>query len=182
MLTKLMRTDVFDSLKSHVSVYEKMYQESYKGLIKHAIQDLLTKNGINVGLHHSSEHQTTTATVNESSSKPKITAAKKADQLDKKTLSELKVLYDVLENEMMNNSTVEGIPLVPSKLQREYEMLGDLGKGGFGSVLKVRNKVDKMVYAVKRIKFKHKGQRLHSTLREVRSLAKLDHQNVCRWV
>jgi len=173
MLTKLIRTDVFDSLKSHIVVYEKMYQESYKGLIKHAIQDLLNKNGIHVGLHHSAEHALSEHSIRSKS------PLKKSDQLDTKTLSELKVLYDVLENEM-NNSTIEGISLAPSKLQREYEILGDIGKGGFGSVLKVKHKIDKMVYAVKRIKFKHKGQRLHSTLREVRSLAKLDHQNVCR--
>jgi translation initiation factor 2-alpha kinase 4 len=33
-------------------------------------------------------------------------------------------------------------------------MLGMLGRGGFGEVLKVRNKLDGLLYAIKRIKLK----------------------------
>jgi hypothetical protein len=39
-----------------------------------------------------------------------------------------------------------------SRYLSDFEELGMLGRGGFGSVMKVRNKLDGLTYAVKRIK------------------------------
>lgn len=39
-----------------------------------------------------------------------------------------------------------------SRFQSDFEVLGKLGKGGFGEVVKARNKLDGVVYAVKIIK------------------------------
>jgi hypothetical protein len=39
-----------------------------------------------------------------------------------------------------------------SRFQTDFEVLGKLGKGGFGEVVKARNKLDGVVYAIKIIK------------------------------
>jgi serine/threonine protein kinase len=89
-------------------------------------------------------------------------------------------------------TTVAGtaIPLVQySRYASEYEELGPLGKGGFGSVYQCKNVLDGREYAIKKVSIRsHKGdddsrfeQRLERTLREVKILAVLDHPNIVRY-
>ena len=76
------------------------------------------------------------------------------------------------------------LPLLPvssgasSRFATEFEDLGSLGKGGFGSVVKARNRLDQMVYAVKRVRM---GRASAHTLREVFTLSRLSHPNVVRY-
>ena len=59
-----------------------------------------------------------------------------------------------------------------------------LGQGGFGAVFKVIHTLDQSQYAVKKIKFKkvHSPTKLpNKILREVRCLARLEHNNVVRY-
>eukprot|EP01083_Nonionella_stella_P216229 777496_1 len=80
-----------------------------------------------------------------------------------------------------------GLPstgLTVSRYASDFEEVGRLGEGAFGSVFKVKHKLDGRSYAVKQIKFSNVGfepliQR--KVLREVRCLAQLDHRNVCRY-
>ncbi|OLY85640.1 Eukaryotic translation initiation factor 2-alpha kinase 1 [Smittium mucronatum] len=55
-----------------------------------------------------------------------------------------------------------------------------LGKGGFGEVFEVQNKLDNRLYAVKKIKIKREST-LEKTLREIKVLARLDHPNIVRY-
>ncbi|XP_049955903.1 eIF-2-alpha kinase GCN2 [Schistocerca serialis cubense] len=69
-----------------------------------------------------------------------------------------------------------------SRIQNEFEVLKWLGKGAFGDVLKVRNKLDGGVYAIKRIELNPKNRQLNRKItREVKLLSRLNHENVVRY-
>ncbi|KAB7505006.1 eIF-2-alpha kinase GCN2 [Armadillidium nasatum] len=68
-----------------------------------------------------------------------------------------------------------------SRFLMEYDLIEMLGKGGFGHVYKVRNKVDDRIYALKRISLYHKSEATRRKMtREVKLLSSLNHENVVR--
>ena len=77
--------------------------------------------------------------------------------------------------------------LLPLKLsfpryQQEFIELDSLGKGGFGSVMRVKNVLDERLYAVKKVIFLEKFlPSLNKVLREVKTLAKVEADNVVRY-
>lgn len=66
-----------------------------------------------------------------------------------------------------------------SRYAHDFEEVGLLGKGGFGEVVKARNKLDGRFYAIKKIC--HTEDKLTSILSEVMLLARLNHQYVVRY-
>ncbi|KAG7210245.1 hypothetical protein KM043_011793 [Ampulex compressa] len=69
-----------------------------------------------------------------------------------------------------------------SRIQNEFEILKWLGKGAFGDVLKVRNKLDGGIYAIKRIELNPKNKQLNKKItREVKLLSRMNHENVVRY-
>lgn len=69
-----------------------------------------------------------------------------------------------------------------SRIHNEFEAIKWLGKGAFGDVLKVKNKLDGCVYAIKRIKLNPKNKQLNRKItREVKLLSRLHHENVVRY-
>ncbi|XP_050354452.1 eIF-2-alpha kinase GCN2 [Nymphalis io] len=69
-----------------------------------------------------------------------------------------------------------------SRLNVEFEILAWLGKGAFGDVLKVRNKLDGGFYAIKHVKLNPKSVELNKKItREVKLLSRLNHENVVRY-
>lgn len=81
-------------------------------------------------------------------------------------------------------------PILESRYLRDFEELGILGRGGFGSVYRVKHRLDGVEYAVKKIPVPasyfarirgNRQQTLDDLLREIRTLAKLDHPNVVRY-
>mmetsp|Transcript_30844 Transcript_30844/g.60194 ORF Transcript_30844/g.60194 Transcript_30844/m.60194 type:complete len:1033 (+) Transcript_30844:62-3160(+) len=57
-----------------------------------------------------------------------------------------------------------------------------LGRGGFGTVVRARNRLDKVVYAVKKVRLNRCGTtEIEQVLREVSSLALLDHPHIVRY-
>lgn len=70
-------------------------------------------------------------------------------------------------------------PSYESRYEREFEEIGKLGKGGFGEVVKARNRMEGTFYAIKKIK--HKANKLETLLSEVLSLARLNHQYIVRY-
>ncbi|OAP61321.1 hypothetical protein AYL99_03522 [Fonsecaea erecta] len=67
-----------------------------------------------------------------------------------------------------------------SRYRNEWEESTMLGKGGYGKVVRARNKLDGQYYAVKKIK-SESTKELESILREVTLLAKLNHPNIVRY-
>ncbi|NWT56645.1 E2AK1 kinase, partial [Erythrocercus mccallii] len=66
-----------------------------------------------------------------------------------------------------------------SRYLNEFEEVARLGRGGYGKVYKVRNKLDGQFYAIKKIKIKKATRRdCMKVLREVKVLAGLQHPNI----
>jgi translation initiation factor 2-alpha kinase 4 len=67
-----------------------------------------------------------------------------------------------------------------SRYVNDFDEAGRLGKGGFGQVVKARNKLDGRFYAVKKISHKSAGT-LKDTLSEIMLLSRLNHPYVVRY-
>ncbi|XP_042302367.1 interferon-induced, double-stranded RNA-activated protein kinase isoform X2 [Sceloporus undulatus] len=61
----------------------------------------------------------------------------------------------------------------------EFENIEPLGTGGYGNVFKAKHKIDKKIYAVKRVKLTDGKE--EKTKREVQALAKLVHENIVQY-
>lgn len=71
---------------------------------------------------------------------------------------------------------------IPSRYQQDFEELETIGRGGFGIVVKARNKLDGRYYAIKKIKIDGSNQALTTKmLREVTTLSRLHHQYIVRY-
>ncbi|KAJ1525913.1 hypothetical protein ONE63_009102 [Megalurothrips usitatus] len=68
-----------------------------------------------------------------------------------------------------------------SRYLQDFQPVQCLGKGGFGVVFEARKKFDDCHYAVKRISLTNKEESRERVLREVKALAKLDHNNIVRY-
>ncbi|XP_012147021.2 eukaryotic translation initiation factor 2 alpha kinase Gcn2 isoform X1 [Megachile rotundata] len=69
-----------------------------------------------------------------------------------------------------------------SRIINEFEILDWLGSGAFGEVLKVKNKLDGGIYAIKRIELNPKNKQLNRKItREVKLLSRMNHENVVRY-
>lgn len=68
-----------------------------------------------------------------------------------------------------------------SRFQTDFDMLQCLGKGGFGVVFEVKNKLDDCKYAIKRIVLPKNKQSRDRVMREVKTLANCEHNNIVRY-
>lgn len=69
-----------------------------------------------------------------------------------------------------------------SRYKTDFEELESIGQGGFGEVIKVRNRLDGRYYAVKKVLLDSWDQKANSKiLREVTTLSRLHHQYVVRY-
>ncbi|XP_071832965.1 eIF-2-alpha kinase GCN2-like isoform X2 [Apostichopus japonicus] len=89
---------------------------------------------------------------------------------------------DSPSREVAEEETSEVRVLDNSRLNMEFEVLGNIGKGGFGNVFRVRNRLDGNAYAIKRIVLNPKSKELNKKItREVKLLSRLNHENVVRY-
>lgn len=68
-----------------------------------------------------------------------------------------------------------------SRYFNEFEELQLLGKGAFGAVIKVQNKLDGCYYAVKRIQVNPASRQFRRIKGEVTLLSRLNHENIVRY-
>ncbi|KAJ3150466.1 hypothetical protein HDU86_006639 [Geranomyces michiganensis] len=72
--------------------------------------------------------------------------------------------------------------LTISRYRLDFEEIEFLGKGGFGEVVKARNRIDGRFYAIKKIKLNPQDREgSKRILREVQTLSRLHHQFVVRY-
>ncbi|KAI9836633.1 MAG: hypothetical protein M1819_001267 [Sarea resinae] len=78
----------------------------------------------------------------------------------------------------------------PSRYSSDFTEVGMIGKGGYGKVYRVMNHLDGQEYAIKKISLSQKqlkrlqdggASELEALLREIRTLARLEHTNVVRY-
>ncbi|XP_058455299.1 eukaryotic translation initiation factor 2-alpha kinase-like [Malaya genurostris] len=68
-----------------------------------------------------------------------------------------------------------------SRFQEDFELVQCLGKGGFGVVFEVKNKLDDCHYAIKRVVLPNKPESKDRVMREVKTLAHCEHTNIVRY-
>nr|CAD7260206.1 unnamed protein product [Timema shepardi] len=68
-----------------------------------------------------------------------------------------------------------------SRYLTDFDPVRCLGKGGFGIVFEAKNKIDDWHYAIKRIALPNSQESRDRVMREVKALAKLDHQHIVRY-
>lgn len=91
------------------------------------------------------------------------------------TINRRRYSNNVFEHESISSSNDQKL----GRYFRDFEEVGRLGKGGFGEVVKARNRLEGTFYAIKKIK--HRADKLESLLSEVLSLARLNHQYIVRY-
>ncbi|CAL7948676.1 unnamed protein product [Xylocopa violacea] len=102
-------------------------------------------------------------------------------------LSPPKIRWNELENDGPEERDTDIRQYVPplgghSRIRNEFEILEWLGRGAFGDVLKVRNKLDGGIYAIKRIELNPKNKQLNKKItREVKLLSRMKNENVVRY-
>ncbi|KAI8639080.1 kinase-like domain-containing protein [Parasitella parasitica] len=82
-----------------------------------------------------------------------------------------------------SSSDANPAPIIStSRYRTDFEEIEFLGKGGFGEVIKARNRLDGRLYAIKKIRLDPRdSEDLRKILREVHSLSSLHHQYVVRY-
>lgn len=81
--------------------------------------------------------------------------------------------------EVIKKNILQNFPSKKSRFLKDFTILDKIGNGGFGSVFKVYNKLDKKKYAVKIVNINHENKDI--VVREVENLSTLNHPNVIRY-
>ncbi|XP_030374103.1 eukaryotic translation initiation factor 2-alpha kinase [Scaptodrosophila lebanonensis] len=81
----------------------------------------------------------------------------------------------------ISESTTHSGEQFTSRFQTDFELMQCLGRGGFGVVFEAKNKLDENKYAIKRITLPNKETSRQRVLREARTLAQCEHQNIVRY-
>ncbi|XP_058061442.1 eukaryotic translation initiation factor 2-alpha kinase-like [Anopheles bellator] len=85
----------------------------------------------------------------------------------------------------LSESSSQGAIALPenftSRFREDFDLVQCLGKGGFGVVFEVRNKLDDCRYAIKRVALPNKPESKNRVMREVKTLAHSEHQNIVRY-
>lgn len=85
---------------------------------------------------------------------------------------------------MENSDLFDNLSVQNSRYNNDFIEIDLLGKGGFASAFRARNRLDGIYYAIKKIRLGNNIDEAHpyeKILREIKNLARLEHQNVIRY-
>ena len=71
-------------------------------------------------------------------------------------------------------------PPFESRFEQDFEVIRELGQGGFGKVIEAKHKISEHNYAIKIIRLSHTDD-VKKMEREVAAMAKLEHPNILRY-
>ena len=100
------------------------------------------------------------------------------------------MLTRAFTNSLGQRSLSPSSSILQARYHHDFEELNVLGRGGYGIVYHVRHRLDNQAYAVKKVPLsparlqriqKHGEPELKDVLRELRTLARLDHPNIVRY-
>lgn len=96
---------------------------------------------------------------------------------------DIKVAKSEVKKTIVTRAPVQtSVTVGSSRYLADFEELEFLGRGGFGSVVKVRNKIDDRFYAVKKIALDPRDVEYNKKiLREVTTLSRLHHERIIRY-
>lgn len=97
------------------------------------------------------------------------------------TLSGCQTAQGTSDSSNMSQSTGQPSEKFCSRFQSDFDMMRCLGRGGFGVVFEAKNKLDDCRYAIKRITLPNKEESRARVMREVKTLANCEHQNIVRY-
>lgn len=92
--------------------------------------------------------------------------------------SSCSILNHSSENEEQEEHLLFNLSVQNSRYQNDFVEIGMLGRGGFASVWRARNKLDGIEYAIKKIRL---ARRNPTIFREIKHLARLEHRNIVRY-
>lgn len=89
--------------------------------------------------------------------------------------------HSATRRSLSDSSDTAGAAPFVSRYQTDFDMVQCLGKGGFGVVFESKNKLDDCKYAIKRILLPNRQESRDRVMREVKTLAHCEHQNIVRY-
>lgn len=104
--------------------------------------------------------------------------------------SKLSSSSNTLHSFVHGDNIFQNLSVQNSRYNNDFVELNLLGKGGFASAFRARNKLDGIDYAVKKIRLgndiedesdRHKENPYEKIFREIKNLARLEHVNVIRY-
>ncbi|KAJ9081659.1 hypothetical protein DSO57_1012327 [Entomophthora muscae] len=85
-------------------------------------------------------------------------------------------------NSFIKNKNLDDLlDLYDSRYRTDFEEKSMLGKGGFGSAWMAQNKLNGIMYAIKKIRLREDFRSYDKMLREIKNLARLEHTNIVRY-
>lgn len=105
-----------------------------------------------------------------------VSYAQEAEEFSKEELLRSEVQAKIRSLSESNNESH-----YVSRFLTDFDLVQCLGKGGFGVVFEVKNKLDDCNYAVKRILLPSKKESRDRVMREVKTLANCEHKNIVRY-
>ncbi|KAI9275267.1 kinase-like domain-containing protein [Helicostylum pulchrum] len=86
-----------------------------------------------------------------------------------------------LDNEPTTTNLTYSLSIQNSRYRNDFVQGNILGRGGFASAWRARNKLDDIEYAIKKIKLLNNDEGYDKIFREIKNLARLEHHNVVRY-